>query len=192
LAAIDRDATLEWLQDFAALLDTTGVTAALIGGQARNFWAEPRMTRDFDFTVRAERGPVLKLIDELHKRGYVSEREQGDDLASGPDFARLVNPVSGDAIDIQSAKTPYQDELLRRAQKLEPSQLLSVATPEDVIVLKLIAYRPKDIIDLAVLGVIEGLDWRYVEHWAGVWSVSSKLEGLRQMLANDAANNATP
>jgi hypothetical protein len=107
LAAIDRDATLHWLQDFTALLDEMGVAAALIGGQARNFWAEPRITRDFDFAVRTDRGPVLKLIEELHRRGYVSEQEQGSDLASGPDFARLVNPVTSDAIDLQSAKTPY-------------------------------------------------------------------------------------
>jgi hypothetical protein len=166
LAAIDRDATLHWLQDFTALLDEMGVAAALIGGQARNFWAEPRITRDFDFAVRADRGPVLKLIEELHRRGYVSEQEQGSDLASGPDFARLVNPVTSDAIDLQSAKTPYPEELLRRARKLDESQLLSVATPEDIIVLKLIAYHSKDVVDLAVLGVIEGLDGEYIEQWA--------------------------
>lgn len=185
--ATDHEAALRWLEDFARLLDTTGVTAALIGGQARNFWAEPRITRDFDFTVAPDRDPVLNLIEELHERGYISEREQGSDLPSGPDFARLIHPVSGDAIDLQSAKTPYQEGLLRRARRLEPSQLIAVATPEDLIVLKLLAYRSKDMIDLLALGVIDGLDWPYIEHWAGFWEVTDRLAGLRGMLAHDAA-----
>jgi hypothetical protein len=36
-------------------------------------------------------------------------------------------------------------------------------TPEDLIVMKLIAHRPKDRIDLLGLVALPGLDWSYVE-----------------------------
>jgi hypothetical protein len=56
---------------------------------------------------------------------------------------------------------------------------LRVATAEDLIVLKLIANRPKDQNDLRGLLELPDLDWPYVEHWAGEWGVLDALRRLR-------------
>ena len=45
--------------------------------------------------------------------------------------------------------------------------------------LKLIANRPKDRIDLLGLVQLDGLDWAYVERWAVAWDVADRLRALR-------------
>ncbi|HJW70905.1 MAG TPA: hypothetical protein VJ829_16250 [Candidatus Binatia bacterium] len=59
-----------------------------------------------------------------------------------------------------------------------------MSTPEeielsDLIVLKLIANRPKDHVDLLGLVQLDALDWAYVEHWAAEWCVADRLRVLR-------------
>ena len=61
-----------------------------------------------------------------------------------------------------------------------------VATKEDLIVLKLIADRPKDRIDLEGLCALDGNDWSYVERWAREWDVLGRLERFRPPESPDA------
>ena len=56
---------------------------------------------------------------------------------------------------------------------------LRVATASDLIVLKLIANRPKDQNDLLGLLALPTIDWPYVERWANEWDVRGLLDGLR-------------
>jgi hypothetical protein len=80
-------------------------------------------------------------------------------------------------LKVQTAKTEFQREVLRRAAVRHDGS--HVATPEDLIVMKLIAHRPKDRIDLLGLVALPGLDWSYVERWADEWQVRDRLDTLR-------------
>ena len=68
-------------------------------------------------------------------------------------------------------------EVIRRAAVEKGA--LRVATPEDLVVMKLIADRPKDRVDLAGLARLPRLDRRYVERWAREWQVLEKARALR-------------
>lgn len=46
--------------------------------------------------------------------------------------------------------------------------------------LKLIADRPKDRIDLDGLAALEGIDWAYVEGWAREWDLLDRLARIRK------------
>jgi hypothetical protein len=91
---------------------------------------------------------------------------------------RFVAPDGALLLEVQAAKTPLQREVVERAV-VTPSGL-RVATVEDLIVLKLIADRPKDQGDLHGRAQLPAVDWSYVEHWAGEWGVSDRLERLRR------------
>ncbi len=54
-----------------------------------------------------------------------------------------------------------------------------MATPEDLIVMKLIADRPKDAVDLLGLVRLPSLDWQYVERWTAAWDVTDRLARVR-------------
>jgi hypothetical protein len=87
-------------------------------------------------------------------------------------------------VDQQVAKTEYQSILIDRAVSGEVSGL-SVATPEDLIVLKLLAMRSQDQRDIALLVDLRGdtLDWAYIEHWAEAWDVVKELRIFRPKAA---------
>ncbi len=57
-----------------------------------------------------------------------------------------------------------------------------VATPEDLIVLKLIANRSRDRLDVEELARHRRIDWPYVEEWATTWGVADRLQALRDTL----------
>ena len=80
-------------------------------------------------------------------------------------------------IEVQAAKTDLQHEVIRRAVRVGDGP--AIATVEDLLVLKLIANRPKDRGDLVGLAALPGIDWAYVERWAAEWGFGAALAHLR-------------
>ena len=165
------------LAELAQILESTGVRYALIGGHAVNAWLEPRFTSDVDITVEAGVAEMNRLRQALASAGYAVEDQHGSELASGPDFVRIVSQDGEVVLELQAAKTALQEEVLSRAQR--DGRGLRIATPEDLIVLKLIANRRKDQVDLLGLCALEGLDWPYIEHWVEDWDLAAALAAVR-------------
>ena len=158
----------------AGLLDREDIPYALIGGHAVNTLLEPRLTRDIDVTVVAGAEGIGRLRAALAAEGFVLERAFGVELPSGPDFMRFVcEPV---VVEVQTAKTRYQHDVVRRATSQSG---VRIASPEDLIVLKLIADRPKDQEDLRGLARLASIDWGYVERCAEEWGMQDRLTRLR-------------
>lgn len=164
----------------AQVVERANLRACLIGGHAVNTWVEPRFTADIDLTVSADRPALERALEALAAYGYRVVQTVGADAPSGPDFLRLAAP-SGPPLDIQTAKTAYQRQLVARAVATRAG--LPVATAEDLVILKLIAHRPKDVVDLRGLIALPDLDWAYVEQWAAAWEVADRLEVLRRAVA---------
>ena len=90
---------------------------------------------------------------------------------------RFVSRDRAVIIEIQTAKTEFQRDAVRRG--VTAGAGLRVATPEDLIVFKLIANRAKDRNDLLGLVRLPNLDWQHVERWATKWGVLEALSLLR-------------
>jgi hypothetical protein len=157
-------------------LDRAGVEYVVIGAHAVNAWLEPRFTGDFDITVQSDSEALARLQAELEREGYEAASAEGDDLPSGPDFVRFTSADGAVALEIQVAKTQFQREAIARAA--QPGEF-HVATPEDLIIMKLIANRPKDRVDLSGLVQLPEVDWPYVERWAKQWDVADRLREVR-------------
>ena len=155
---------------------------ALIGGQAVNCWTVPRVTNDYDFVVLADRDAIETVEALLARLGFQYLRRQDSDEPSGPDFVRMELPGRAIIVDLQAAKTEFQEAIVARAATT-PGLGTRIATPEDLLVLKLIASRSKDNDDAHRLGSIPDLDWKYVESRSMEWQVSDRLARLRASLA---------
>jgi hypothetical protein len=119
--------------------------------------ATPRMTTDVD--VLAE--DVPGLAEAFSEAGYDVTVLRDDDE---PPHLILVRG-NGERIDVLLPVVEYQRVALARAVD-------HVITVEDVIVHKLIAWRPRDRNDIAsILDADHALDEGYIEHWAGEWDV---------------------
>jgi hypothetical protein len=161
-----------------ALVEEAHLEYAVIGGHAVNAWVEPRLTVDIDVTASAD--GLVELHRVLLSVGYTIERDTGAEQPSGPDFLRFVNADRSVVLEVQTAKTAFQHEIIRRALRDESGT--RVATVEDLIVLKLIAYRTKDQADITALMSLPDVDWQYVEHWCRQWDIGDRLRVHREAL----------
>lgn len=154
-----------------------GLRYTLIGGQAVNAWGSPRITEDFDFLVAGDRAAIAFAEDLLRAAGFVAVTKQDAGSPSGPDFVRMRQPERAVIVDLLVAKTSYQEALIERARAVNDSGV-PVATPEDLIVLKLIAGRSKDNADAQLLARRPDLDREYLEARAREWGLEARLRDL--------------
>lgn len=175
------ESALSLVAALSALLGDVADELVLIGGVAVNFWRQPRYTHDVDFNARADPALMALISERLGDAGYRVTRSQASDAPSGPDFLQFKNTESAAPliVEFQTAKTDFQELTIARGKRLSADQPFAVATPEDLIVLKLIANRPQDISDCIGLAGLPDLDWDYIDHWCGIWQVEERADGLR-------------
>ena len=149
---------------------------ALIGGHAVNVWVEPRLTMDIDVLIAGDRSSVDLAASRLVADGFTQTDKHGEARLPA-DFQRFRSPDGRVVVELLAVRTELQRDVLRRACALHGG--LRVATPEDLIVLKLIADRGKDLKDLLDLCALPGLDWGYIERWADTWRVRDRLDSYR-------------
>ncbi len=164
-----------------ALLDDAGVTGALIGGVAVAFWGEPRFTKDADYLVDLGADQVDGLLASATALGLKWDPEEVELLGEGG-FMRLqphgVEEQLATPVDILLADSEYLRQAMGRTRTAEilgsPVRVIAV---EDLFLLKLIAFRPQDTLDLDTLwDTCAGeMDMDYLTHWAEVLGVDRKL-----------------
>jgi len=141
---------------------------AIIGGTALPRWGEPRFTTDVDLTVvtSLEEGvaPFVRLMLTRF------ESREPDALA----FARQNRVLKLRAanqcdIDISLGLPGYEAKMLERAvdYELGKGKTVRVCSAEDLIILKSVAGRPKDLIDAqgVILRQHGKLDAAYIRKW---------------------------
>lgn len=173
----------EVARDLVAIFEERRLAYAIMGGLAVRIHAIPRPTFDVDFTVAIPRAALSDFYRAAEARGYSIPSAQ---LAGWVDVVQSLPVVKiqcwleGKAIDVDVflAETDFQEEVLRRRQRHQTNGLEAwFVSPEDLILLKLIAGRPKDRVDIADVLFIQGqLDELYLRHWAGRLGVLPALE----------------
>lgn len=152
----------------AEILDRLGGRWAFVGAfAALRYRTTPRMTTDVDILAEAVPG----LAEAFAATGYeVSVLAEPHELP----YLILVRG-KGDQIDVLLPVVEYQRVALERAVD-------HFITVEDVIVHKLIAWRPRDRNDIAsILEAGHAFDEEYIERWAAEWEV---LDRWREAVAS--------
>jgi hypothetical protein len=156
----------ELLADLAAALGPTGVGWYLFGAQAAIVYGAARLTADVDVTVRLpDSMSSLQLSQHLANRGFeprISDPAFIERTRVIP-FAHVATTLP---LDVVLAGPGIEDQFLSRLQvhTIEDVQV-HVASPEDVILMKILAGRPKDLEDVRSVVAALGarLDSDYIE-----------------------------
>lgn len=158
------------------LLDRLKIKYVVIGGVAVSYWSEPRSTKDLDLTILVDEQGWINLSRELKKMGAKFNTSQTPEGETIPDLVRMN--LQGELVDLQMSKTPYQNESIRRGLKRKcREKKVRVASAEDLFVLKLLASRPLDLVDLESLTVHNPkLDFDYITKWCQEWEMQDRLE----------------
>jgi len=180
------------LVDFIRLFEELHITYAIMGGIAVGAHGIPRPTHDLDFKIRLERHRLPELYAAAEQVGYsVPDAFIAGwvDLVSEMPLVRMRQWVKGKAIDIDIflAESPFQVSVLARRVRMElDTGVAWLVSAEDLILLKLIASRPRDIGDIFDILLAQGqLDEDYMQSWAKELGVLSKLREVKLQFEND-------
>ena len=175
------------LFEILAVLEGERIPYAVMGGLAVRVWSIPRATQDVDVTIDVATNRLENLRDKLYESGCeippVYDSGWLDRVAEMPLFKVKRRVGSGDIdIDIFVAESDFQDVILTRRVKTELSgRPVWLVSPEDLVLLKLAADRPRDRIDVQDLFFALGeVDDAYLDLWAEKLGVAEKLRSARE------------
>jgi hypothetical protein len=92
----------------------------------------------------------------------------------------LRHSASGASIDIILGVLPFEEEVVERSRVYDAGILsLRLPTPEDLIIMKAIAQRPKDLIDIqTIIDSHPDLDVSRIEQWVKSFAAAREMPDL--------------
>jgi predicted nucleotidyltransferase len=164
----------EIIARIAPILDIHQIPYVIIGGQAVLVYGEPRLTRDIDISigVSTDRLPdVMKVLSEARLKPLSKEIEAF--VAQTMVLPALDEPT-GVRVDFIFSTSSFEIGAMSRARKKEINgRLVNFASPEDLIVHKIVAGREQDLKDAAsVILKNSGVDRDYIRKWLGLFDES--------------------
>ncbi len=160
-----RPASVELLASLAKVLRARKIRWYVFGAQAAIVYGSPRMTMDVDVTVAVPAEGVRPLVEALLGAGFVSRTDDLEAFFARSRVVPLVHQRTRMPLDLVVARDSLEMAFLDRAKTVDIGGLkVPMITPEDLVIAKLFANRPRDLEDVrAVLGTLgSSMDLRYV------------------------------
>ncbi|MGZ5432434.1 MAG: nucleotidyl transferase AbiEii/AbiGii toxin family protein [Thermoanaerobaculia bacterium] len=167
--------------------DETGIRAAVIGGVAASLRGKPRLTKDIDAVVLdADADTLLRSAATFQLVPRV---------ADALEFARHTrvlllrhSPTQID-VDISLGALPFEEEIVDRSGLIDVGDMhVRVASAEDLVIMKAVAGRPRDIADIEnLIDANSDLDVERIRRWVREFSSVLEMpeihENLEKLLA---------
>lgn len=156
------------LQALERLLSHFDYQGVIIGGIAVSLLGQARFTEDLDAMVLLSVEEIPHFLQVAHKEGIVPRIAQAEDFARRNRVLLLRHTTSQTNIDISLGILPFEQEMVARSviHKIDDTLKIHLPTPEDLIIMKAIAHRPKDLLDIQ--GIIQRhpqLDRERIQDW---------------------------
>ena len=136
---------------FAKLATARRLRWYVFGAQAVNLYGFPRATADLDLTIEIAAEELAGFIDELEREGFEA---RFPDLAfiAASRVIPVVHRTSGLPIDLVLAGPGLEQRFLDEVALMTVGRRkIPVLSPENLVVTKLLAGRPKDLEDIREL-----------------------------------------
>jgi predicted nucleotidyltransferase len=168
---------LDALQHLLGRFENRGV---IIGGIAASLLGRPRLTVDLDAVILIDIDDLPKLIQAASKVGMIARISDAEAFARKNRVLLLQHESSGINIDIFLGILPFEFEMVKRGQDINIGEIhLRLPTPEDLIITKAIAHRPKDLEDIkAVAASHPNLDIQRIKYWVEQFSTALEMPDL--------------
>ncbi len=167
------------LRSALELLRQTGMKAAFAGGLAVIIWGRPRITQDVDMLLELTPDTVDAFLQAASDLGFSYDTEEAALLPAGGFIRLMRDDAASFPLDILVADTPLHQSALARVKRFElAGEQIPVISAEDLILMKLVAFRPKDTFDLETVidAMSPKLDLPYLQMWADRLGLRARLE----------------
>jgi hypothetical protein len=152
------------------VFEAAGVRWYLFGAQAVIVWGRPRLTADVDVTVALAPAEVERILPPLEAASFDPRPEHPSDFVLKTRILPLIHQPTGIPVDLVFAGPGLEMEFLENAREIDISGLeIPVISPEDLVIAKVLAGRPKDMEDAesVVAEQADALDLGRIRHWLG-------------------------
>ncbi|MEW6086806.1 MAG: nucleotidyl transferase AbiEii/AbiGii toxin family protein [bacterium] len=191
---IRTDLPFPVLRDFIKWLKSENIKGIIIGGIASSILGRPRTTQDIDSVIIINPNLLNKFIEKGEKYGFIPRIKNVIEFTKKTNVILMKHRGTSIDIDISIGFLPFEHEAIENAVLMKIGNFsLPLPSPENLIIMKAIAHRPKDLIDIeSILGANPKLDLKRIRKWVREFSsvlempeISDDLEkilkrGLRQ------------
>ncbi len=162
--------------------DNQGV---IIGGIAASLLGQPRFTADLDAVILLSTSDLPRLIEVAAQEGMVGRIVDAEAFARKNRVLLLKHQSSGIKIDITLGILPFEVEMIERGQEISVGNIqLRLPTPEDLIIMKAVAHRSKDLADIqAIAASHPNLDKERVRYWVEQFGEALDILDLWKMIS---------
>jgi hypothetical protein len=177
------------IEPVTTLFGRLGVPYYVGGSIASSAYGLPRTTMDADLVADLKHAHVAPLVEAIREEFYVSQSAIFEAIAQQSCF-NVIHFATMFKVDVFILKArAFDQQAIHRARKetieaIGQVTALPIASPEDIVLLKLEWYRLGEEIAQQqwrdVIGVLklqrEALDWDYLRRWAGELKVADLLD----------------
>jgi len=164
------------LSKIGAVLKKHNIPYMIIGGQAVLLYGEPRLTRDIDLTLGVNTEYVDELLKVIRELSLKPIPENIKLFVQQTMVLPALEETTGIRVDFIFSFTTYGIEAIKKARKITIiGQEVCFASPEDVIIHKIFAGRPRDIEDVrSIILKNSDMDIQYIRSWLKEFDQSSE------------------
>ena len=177
------------LADLTKWLDEARILAVVIGGVAASVLGRPRLTRDIDALAILPETAWSQAVTAAARHGIVPRIEDTLDFARRSRVLLMRHSASAINLDITFGGLPFERSAVERGSAHSiGGVLVRLPRVEDLLVMKAVAHRPKDLEDIAgLLDANPGADIAEVRGWVREFATAASmpdiLDDLDRLLA---------
>jgi hypothetical protein len=178
------------LADLMEWFATAHISGMLIGGVAASILGRPRLTRDIDALAILPEARWAGALEAAAQFGIVPRLVDALDFARRSRVLLLRHAGSGIDLDITLGVLPFEEQAVARSERRVVGRVsLTLPRVEDLVVMKAVARRPKDLEDIrGLLAAHPELDTdttrRWVREFATAAGMADMLEEFERLLAD--------
>jgi predicted nucleotidyltransferase len=179
---------MEPLSALKELLEDGGYRWMIIGGVAASLLGKPRFTADVDVVALIEDEDLPVILKTAKKLGFKPRIKGAAEFALKNRVLLLIHVKTGINVDLSMGLLPFEKDAVKRSRRLKISDIsFNLPTPEDLIILKAVAHRARDMEDIKeVIKVHPKIDKRYiantVKEFAGVLEMPEIWRDIKSIL----------
>ena len=157
----------------------------IIGGVAASMLGTPRLTADVDVVILLSVSRLPELFRVASELGLIPRITCAEQFARRNRVVLLRHADSGIGVDVSLGLLPFEHEAVARGIVHRVGNLdLRLPTPEDLVIFKTVAHRPKDLLDIeGILKSQPELDRAHIEHWVREFAEALEMPELWEGIA---------
>ena len=160
------------LAALGALVDSlreADVSVIIIGGVAASVLGRPRLTRDIDALADVPDDEWSRVVDAATAFGIMPRIGAALEFAARSRVLLLRHEASQIDIDLIVATLPFERDAVAAGQSRSLGSIeIRLPRVEDLLIMKAIAHRPRDLLDIeGLLQAHPEVDLERARHWIG-------------------------